>query len=93
MDYSRLPEHIRGGVQRYIDHGVPVGSFLETVLCNDLKGAFMWADEINRERLFDIVSFFYNEAPSQCWGSADKVKVWMGHNGLAGLDLESAHNS
>ncbi len=77
INYDRLPEHIRGGVQRYIEEGCPVGSFLAAVISNDLKESFGCADEVNRQRLFDIVSFFYNEAPSPCWGSPEKMRAWL----------------
>lgn len=77
IDYNRLPEHIRGGVQRYIEHGVPPGSFLRAVISNDLWESFGQADETNRERMFDIVCFFYTEAPSACWGSPQHMEAWL----------------
>jgi hypothetical protein len=49
-----------------------------------LAEAFGRADEINRERLFDIVGFFYNEAPSPCWGSPQKMTEWARSGGLLG---------
>ncbi|GAG54996.1 unnamed protein product, partial [marine sediment metagenome] len=63
INYSKLPSHIRASTKRYIEHGVKPGDFLTAVICNDLKESFARADEINTERMFDIVSFFYNEAP------------------------------
>lgn len=75
-NYSKLPEHIRGGVKRYVEEGVLPGSFLRAVICNQLKESFMLADETNIARMFDIVGFFYNEVPSGCWGSPEKMKKW-----------------
>ena len=77
-DYSKLPEHIQSSVQGYIEDHCPVESFLEAVICNDLKESFGRADEINIARMFDIVSFFYNEAPISCWGSKEKMNAWLG---------------
>ena len=77
IQYDMLPEHIRGGTQRYIENGITPGSFLTAVICNDLSESFGRADETNRARLFDIVSFFYNEAPGPCWGSRDKMDKWI----------------
>lgn len=77
LDYSGLPTHIQGGVRHYIEHGDPVGYFLTQVIQNNLSGALSQADEINRARIFDIVSWFYNEAPGQCWGSPDNMHAWM----------------
>ena len=76
-NYSKLPSHIQKGVQRYIEHGVKPGDFLTAVICNDLKESFARADETNIERMFDIVSFFYNEAPLWCWGSPERMKNWI----------------
>lgn len=74
---ERLPEHIRGGLKDYIEHHVPVGHFLTAVLSNDLTEACARADQTNRYRLFDIVDWLYNEAPSVCWGSRRKVDAWL----------------
>lgn len=76
LNYKQLPAHIRHGVQKYIEEGVIPGSFLQAVITNNLSESFGRADNVNRERLSDIVNFFYNEAPSQCWGSAEKMQAW-----------------
>lgn len=77
FNYNLLPEHIRDAMQRYIESRIPPGGFLTAVLSNDLAEAFARADHINRMRLHDIVSFLYNEAPSTCWGSPERVKRWL----------------
>jgi len=66
-NYTKLPEHISDGVQRYIEQGVIPESFLQAVIQNNLRESFARADKINIARMFDIVSFFYNEAPFNCW--------------------------
>lgn len=75
--YDLLPEHMREGVRSYIEERVPPGGFLAAVICNNLRDSFAFADHINRERLFDIVSFFYNYAPGICWGSPERMKTWL----------------
>lgn len=77
LNYELLPGHIREGVKRYIEKGIEPGSFLTAIICNDLKESFGRADETNRARMFDIVGFFYNEAPSRCWGSQETMNRWM----------------
>lgn len=74
---ERLPEHIRRGIEDYIELHRPVGHFLTAVLTNDLREACARADQTNRYRLFDIVDWLYNEAPSVCWGSPEKVETWL----------------
>lgn len=77
-NYLGLPEHMREGFARYIEKHVPMGDFGMAVLSNDLKEACIRADNINRVRLFETVQWLYNYAPSQCWGSPDKVAAWLG---------------
>ena len=82
--YEKLPEHMRGAMQRYIEDGIEPGSFLEAVLCNDLTAAFGRADHINRDRLFDYASFLHNHAPLICWGSRETYLAWIKKGGLNG---------
>jgi hypothetical protein len=63
-------------IRAYVeDHRVP-GHFLQAVICNDLRGAIDRADEENLANLPAFVGYFYNEAPSGCWGSKEKMKAW-----------------
>lgn len=77
VDYSDLPEHMQGAMQRYIDNGIEPGGFLTAVLCNDLMRAIGRADSINRGRIHDYVTWLYNNAPPSCFGSEEKVDAWM----------------
>jgi hypothetical protein len=74
-----LPDYMVGAVKRYILHGIPPGSFLSAVICNDLREAFARADDENAENMRQWVQFFYNYAPSGCWGSPEKFSAWMAH--------------
>jgi len=77
IDYTKLPQHIRGGMKRYVEEHVLPGNFLQAVICNDLTEAFIRADDINIEKMFEIVGFMYWEVPRMCWGSKEKMKKWM----------------
>lgn len=79
----KLTEDNLGGLIRYIEHRIEPGSFLHSVLENDLKEACARADSINRRKLFEYVEWLYNEAPHECWGSPEKVSKW-----LSGRDKE-----
>ena len=83
-NYDLLPEHMQDGMRLYIERGVEPGSFITAVLCNDLMGALGKADDINRHRLFDYGLFLYNEVPSSCFGSREKVAAWVARGGLQG---------
>ena len=76
--YISCPEHVKGGLKRYIEDKVEPGSFLVAVLSNDLFGAFGQADMHNRYNMFGIVSWIYNNAPNNCHGSREIVDAWLG---------------
>lgn len=80
LNYDKFPTHVVGGVRRYIEHAIPPGSFLTAVICNDLKEACGRADDENQRNLCEIVKWFYNEAPHDCWGSEDAMRTWRGLN-------------
>ena len=71
-----VPSYMVGGIERWIKNGILPGDFLTAVLNNDLKEACGRADDVNRRCLFNYIDFFYNYAPSQCWGSPAKVAAW-----------------
>ncbi len=65
------------GIRNYITHGIEPGGFLTAVICNDLCGAVGRADSRNLPNLPAFVGYFYNEAPSPCWGSPAKMDAWL----------------
>lgn len=71
MDAKLCPPKVRESLERYWTDGVPVGDFLQAVLCNDLVGAFMRADEDNRKALGDIVAWVHGTLPCDIWGSRE----------------------
>ena len=77
IDYSMLPEHMQDGMKRYVEEGIRPGDFLYLVLCNDFVRALGHADMINMARIIDYARFLYNEAPTSCWGSREKVDAWI----------------
>lgn len=72
-----VPENLRPGLKRYIEDGVPVGSFLEAVLCNDLYKAVFKVDPITFLHLVTVVRWLWNFAPMDCHGSDAKVRGWI----------------
>ena len=77
-----IPQRIKDSLDRYIIHRIPTGGFLRAVLENNLKESFARADDENLKCMFEIVNYCYNEIPSICWGSPEKVKAWL--NGKEG---------
>lgn len=72
-----VPQHTLEALDRYVEHGLEPGSFLMSVLCNDLFGAVYRADSTNLEHLRDICIHIHWEIPSDCWGNENKVRAYM----------------
>ena len=86
VDYTKCPvSYMKDGLKRYIENGIPAGSFMTAMLANDFLGAVMKADATNLLRLRDWALFIANDLPDECWGSYEKVENWKG------LDNEQAY--
>ena len=64
-------------IKNYIEYGYQPGSFLTAIICNDLKETVNQADDQNIKNIPAFVIFLCNNAPTGCWGSAEKMKVWI----------------
>lgn len=84
-----LPDYMWEGTRLYVMQGIPPGHFLTRVVENSLSGAFAYADENNRRAMHGWCMFFYNNAPSGCWGSPAKVSDWIEKGGLIGIHAAS----
>lgn len=80
-----LPEGARESMYHYIVSGRPVGSFLASVLSNNLMDAAANADDVNKFCLFDYAYFLFNWAPMGCHSSPEAYRAWMKQGGLRGL--------
>ena len=93
IDYEfrgfRIPDYMCDGLLNYVERGIPPGDFLTAVICNDLFEAIGRADETNTNNLPAYIGWFYNEAPSRCWGSKKLFEEWIEAGGLAGEARES----
>ena len=76
-------------LKRYVEDRIETGGFLRAVLENNLMEAFGRADASNREDLFNICSYVYNEMPASCHGNRDKVEKWLAGSKLRDPDSRS----
>lgn len=76
INYSKIPEHMRPGLERYLEYGVIPGRFLTAILENNLVDAVAHADRVNKTSFREWASFLYNEMPAGSWGSKEKVRKW-----------------
>lgn len=72
-----IPERMMHGIRRYIDHGIQPGDFLTAVFENNLLKSLSLADDENLKNIQAYASYLYNEAPSMCSGSKEKVEEWI----------------
>lgn len=86
-DWSVIPHHMRGSIERYVMNGVPMGSFLTAIFANDFQEAAGRADDQNRHALFGYAQFLYNSVPSSCKGSYEAVNGWIADGGLVGRQV------
>ena len=80
---QQIPLCIYEGLVRYVEDHCPTGSCLQAILENDLKEAFARADEDVGDAMWAIVAYLYNEVPSCCYGSKQKVAEWLAARGEA----------
>lgn len=73
-----ISQHLIDSLDRYVQHRIPPGGFLTSVLENNLVGAVGKADFENQRNLVAICDYVYNQLPSTCWGSKEKVREWLG---------------
>lgn len=76
VDFTTLREPLRAGMDRWIQHGIQPGGFLSAVIANNLREAFVKADDENIRAMASIVNWFYNEMPAPAWGWPEKAKAW-----------------
>ena len=72
-----IPERTKEALDRYVTGHVVTGSFLRSVLANDLVQALHRADDDNLAALPEIVQYVYWELPGDCWGTPEKVSAWL----------------
>ena len=74
-----------GSLERYVEHGIKPGDFLTAVLENNFMEAAGRADSFNQLHLHDWARVIYNDVPSACHGSSERVSQWIKAGGLVGL--------
>ena len=84
-----LPDYMVGGVVRYVLHGIKPGSFLTAVIDGDLFMALRKADDTNQQSLPQYARFFWNYAPSECFGSVNKRSEWVKKGGVVGVEADT----
>lgn len=74
--YDLLPEYLRSGIYSYIEKKVKPGGFLCALIENNLSEAILRFSGTLEELKF-LIKWFRWEVPSKCWGSNDKMILWL----------------
>lgn len=72
-----MKDSTRTALQNYAEQRIKTGDFLYAVLTNNLFLAMRLADSENLAVLQEICKYVWNEMPSGCWGTPEKVKEWL----------------
>ena len=84
FNLQMLPEHMHRAVYRYLDRGIPMGSFGTALMSNLLVESFGRADEDNLLAMQAWACWLYWHCPAGARGSAGKVRDWCPAGGLSG---------
>ena len=76
MEVCGIPEHMRGGLERFFNDKLEPGHFLSAVIDNDLREAVLRADNVNRQHIPNYIEWLYNHAPAGSWGHYQAVAEW-----------------
>jgi len=71
-------------VNLYINEGFHPGSFIEAILCNDLKRAIDFADADHRKWLGEIALYVIQKTTGEMRGSQEIVNQWCQRRGRKG---------
>lgn len=77
MEECAIPRYMWDAITHYIMEGIGPGHFLTAVISNDLFEAVSRADNTNKHLLDRYIMFFYNYAPTGCWGSPSNFEDWL----------------
>jgi hypothetical protein len=91
--FARLASHVSPvmieTLVRHVVHGTPTGSFLQSVLENNLVESFGRADEQNLAAMRYWAITIGLDMPAGSWGSRENVAQWCESGGLLGMGRRS----
>jgi hypothetical protein len=78
--------YVINSLEDYVKDRIPTGGFLYAVLTNNLMEACIRADERNQSQLPEIMCYIYNNLPTICYGSPEKVEKWINRTEMDEVD-------
>jgi len=80
--YYNLQEHIKKEIDRFVEDGIIPGSFVKSVIMNDLFGSCVNDNSFTRRGLYDTAMYLHENSPVECRGSEGKFYNWVEGGGL-----------
>lgn len=80
FDGYKMTEQSKESLYNYLVHGFEPGSFMTSVLSNDLFGAVSRADFLNIDLISQYARWIENCAPYGSYGDRDTVRGWLRKN-------------
>lgn len=74
---ASIPEHLWGGIIRYVIDGIRPGDFLCAVIRMDIEEALRRAFLTTRPAIPTLTTWFLTEAPADCAGTPTAVDDWI----------------
>lgn len=76
LEKCNVADNLQSGLELYLTRGIIPGDFLYACLTNNLMEAFGRASTRHWDYIYNVMMFLYNYAPTNSWGSVDKVKTY-----------------
>jgi hypothetical protein len=74
--HAHVSEDVKISMQNYFLYGLEPGSFVYTMLCNDLFSAVYCADIASRKSIWGMAKWVVESAPMGSYGSKLLVQQW-----------------
>jgi len=78
---KHIPTQSQVEVMEYLDNGIAPGSFVRSILENNLMMATIKADNYSASKLY-AYGRMLSVLPPACYGSKDKVNAWLERKGF-----------
>ncbi len=83
-----VPRRTFDALVRYYECGGAGGSFLESLLCNNLRETVSNADTENLAALGKIVQLLHNRFPAFIWGAPERYALWLRYHREGTFDID-----
>ncbi len=75
---AEIPEHLHGGILRYVEVGIRPGGFLCACIAMDAEDALHRAADIETSVAIPAIThWFLFDAPAGCAGSRETLEAWI----------------